>query len=1061
MASCSRPVEDTLLAEIDLQREWLMDTISQTGFTRPSLLGLITHYIQTAWTGDSHLTVRPMIVHGESGTGKSWLLAHAVRWAQQQSHGLVTVARLVGSTVENTEAENLLRSICQQILRAYGEDATRVRVGQTGWCTLGRAFQLKVVAFEITGRRGNLDKKAPTHSSSHSPFPRLCLHPQKVPTAFEPLRGYFHRCLKLATGTRPLLIVLDGLDRLRIGSAGLQNLQWLHLERDLPPHVRFVVVTLPQLNERDIHHDLLGAAEALLPQPDSFVEVGPLSNEVLNASAACVLLKDVWGRTLTAEQSRAVVWAFDQHPTPLMLRLLLAVAAGWSSHTPFGEGPATVQTLAEEGGVAGIVNHLVDQWEEDMGKAVVTRILCLLCLSPAGVTPTEVLECLARDPEARRELAVADLRADGGVCQLVWSTLYDSLRAILIPRASGLTVVGAASGAHSRSSPHVAYVLAHRAIHEALFARYSLAIQDTWQLGHAFLAAYHSASDEHHVSRHVSGAVSSSGTDASTGLGGGLIAGGSGGLTAAGLACVSQAGGSLSGLSIALHEDPQVSAVGSSGSRFLARCGPCAAALLLPGAWLSARLRRTLQLLAHHQLMAGRLHRAEACLTDLSYVVLSVHAGMGATLLANLQLATADSGVVPAHLAAMTSIASEGISRLQGHPQFNLLQQALCFTQDERIQNQARVLVSLLPPLLRRAILDPNLPSPPKRTAVGLGSASPILACVSAGVSHVLASRDDRSVTIVDLEQSKTIGSLSSAKAPLVALAASGDGLRAIAAMQNGQLRCWSVPQGKSLAKASVPAFHGEVAQLCMCQDGELAAIRYSGGGVAVWILPGSQVATEGSGRKGSGSSKSSMLMRRASVDLLQTDAAGLAPLTAHMDLVTDCTFAPSGYTLATSSRDETVILWNARSGKVMRHLKGHQASVETCRFHPSGAFVITGSEDTTVCIWEVRSGKLLQKLEGHNGTPEICAFAPDFDCTKAVSASRDGVLRLWQIQGYGARKETTNEQEADAAPVHRELFFFAGITRCVNDCQFTPDGRLVVASSNSGKVSVGCEGWA
>ena len=65
---------------------------------------------------------------------------------------------------------------------------------------------------------------------------------------------------------------------------------------------------------------------------------------------------------------------------------------------------------------------------------------------------------------------------------------------------------------------------------------------------------------------------------------------------------------------------------------------------------------------------------------------------------------------------------------------------------------------------------------------------------------------------------------------------------------------------------------------------------------------------------------------------------------------------------------------------------------------------------------------------------------------TKAVSASRDGVLRLWQIQGYG-KKATAD----GGAPTHRELFFFAGITRCVNDCQFTPDGRLVIASSNSG----------
>lgn len=125
MGSCVKPVLDPLLAEIELQREWLVETVSQTGFTRPSLLGLITHYMQSAWMrGGSR--ARPFVVFGESGMGKSWLLAHAVRWAQQQCTALVTVARVVGSTVDNTEAENLLRSICQQILRAYDHDARTV-----------------------------------------------------------------------------------------------------------------------------------------------------------------------------------------------------------------------------------------------------------------------------------------------------------------------------------------------------------------------------------------------------------------------------------------------------------------------------------------------------------------------------------------------------------------------------------------------------------------------------------------------------------------------------------------------------------------------------------------------------------------------------------------------------------------------------------------------------------------------------------------------------------------------------------------------------------------------
>lgn len=92
----------------------------------------------------------------------------------------------------------------------------------------------------------------------------------------------------------------------------------------------------------------------------------------------------------------------------------------------------------------------------------------------------------------------------------------------------------------------------------------------------------------------------------------------------------------------------------------------------------------------------------------------------------------------------------------------------------------------------------------------------------------------------------------------------------------------------------------------------------------------------------------------------------------------------------------------------------------------------------------------MLQELEGHREVPELCAFAPDFGCTMAVSSSRDGVVHLWKIHGYDTAAGSSEAQKASAS--NRELFFFSGITRSILQCVFSPDGRIVAASSDNGE---------
>ena len=47
--------------------------------------------------------------------------------------------------------------------------------------------------------------------------------------------------------------------------------------------------------------------------------------------------------------------------------------------------------------------------------------------------------------------------------------------------------------------------------------------------------------------------------------------------------------------------------------------------------------------------------------------------------------------------------------------------------------------------------------------------------------------------------------------------------------------------------------------------------------------------------------------------------------------------FDPQGGTLASGSRDDTVKLWEKRSGKLLRTLEGHQGWIYSVAFDPQG----------------------------------------------------------------------------------------------------------------------------
>jgi len=160
---------------------------------RESALQTIETYLQDS---DAHL----LIVRGSPGSGKSAIIARAVENARTmttigqvskrsakpealQEASPVIVTRYIGATPTSSDPRLLLKSLCQQIVRAYNGD-------------------------ELA-----------------------------VPGEFRELVPYFLRLLSEITADRPLVIFIDAVDQL-FNTGKNRDLNWLPAQ--LPSHVRFI-----------------------------------------------------------------------------------------------------------------------------------------------------------------------------------------------------------------------------------------------------------------------------------------------------------------------------------------------------------------------------------------------------------------------------------------------------------------------------------------------------------------------------------------------------------------------------------------------------------------------------------------------------------------------------------------------------------------------------------------------------------------------------------------------------------------------------------------------------
>jgi len=116
-------VPDAVFFESLHHRDIILDkTSSFVG--REDLLAKISKYLGSPSTGSG----RVYAVHGNSGCGKTALLAMVAQRAARSSSKPYVVVRFLGTSMTSSSGRAMLRSVCQQICRVYASDVTSVRI---------------------------------------------------------------------------------------------------------------------------------------------------------------------------------------------------------------------------------------------------------------------------------------------------------------------------------------------------------------------------------------------------------------------------------------------------------------------------------------------------------------------------------------------------------------------------------------------------------------------------------------------------------------------------------------------------------------------------------------------------------------------------------------------------------------------------------------------------------------------------------------------------------------------------------------------------------------------
>ena len=153
---------------------------------------------------------------------------------------------------------------------------------------------------------------------------------------------------------------------------------------------------------------------------------------------------------------------------------------------------------------------------------------------------------------------------------------------------------------------------------------------------------------------------------------------------------------------------------------------------------------------------------------------------------------------------------------------------------------------------------------------------------------------------------------------------------------------------------------------------------------------------------------------------------------------VTAVKWSPGGESLAVSSTDHSVRVFEAASWNVVSMFMAHTASVCALSWSPDGKRLVSGSLDSTLRIWDASSGVEMLMVSSGDVACTSVSWSNDGRCV--ASGWVDSTVLIWQLE--------SNEDR-------NSLDILRGHTNRVFSVCWSPDNRRIVSGSDDETVRV------
>jgi WD40 repeat protein len=116
-----------------------------------------------------------------------------------------------------------------------------------------------------------------------------------------------------------------------------------------------------------------------------------------------------------------------------------------------------------------------------------------------------------------------------------------------------------------------------------------------------------------------------------------------------------------------------------------------------------------------------------------------------------------------------------------------------------------------------------------------------------------------------------------------------------------------------------------------------------------------------------------------------------------HRDEVNGIDISRDNGAIVTGSHDNTIKLWDFKTGRLLKTLEGHSKPISSVHFSPKGDQILSASHDQTVKLWNL-NGDILLDIEAHTGQVSSAEFSPTGE--NIISSSFDKTVKIWNLEG-------------------------------------------------------------